>query len=177
MPASDLKYPVGPFQFCLPVSAQDRASYLSIVAVAPASMRAAVAGLSGVQLDTPYRPGGWTVRQVVHHLPDSHLNWYIRVKLALTMREPTIQPFSENLWAELPDGRTGAVEPSLRMLEGVHARTVLFFESLAPHEWMRTFHHPEIGVLTIEDTLPAFAWHSRHHTAHITELRNRMSWK
>jgi uncharacterized damage-inducible protein DinB len=177
MSTPDLRYPVGPFQFGLPVAAGDRAVFLSQVAEAPAKLRAAVASLSDRQLDTPYRPGGWTVRQVVHHLPDSHLNWYVRAKLALTEAEPTIQPFGENLWAELPDGRTGSIEPSLRILEGIHARTAIFFESLALADWARKFSHPERGVLTIEDILPALAWHSRHHTAHITELRNRMGWR
>lgn len=176
MSAPDLRYPIGAFEFGLPVSAEERLLYLAQVAEAPAKMRAAVADLSDTQLDTEYRPGGWTVRQVVHHLPDSHLNWYVRAKLALTEPEPTIQPFPENLWAELPDGRTGSIEPSPRILEGIHARTVLFFESLAPEDWTRKFYHPERGVLTIEDILPAFAWDSRHHTAHITGLRNRRGW-
>jgi hypothetical protein len=176
MSTANLRYPIGPFQFGLPVSAQERSLYLAQVAEAPAKLRAAVASLSDAQLDTPYRAGGWTVRQVVHHIPDSHLNWYVRAKLALTEGQPTIQPFSENLWAELQDGRAGAIEPSLRILEGVHVRTVLFFESLAPADWKRKFFHPERGVLTIEDILPALAWHSRHHTAHIVELRQRMDW-
>jgi uncharacterized damage-inducible protein DinB len=172
----DVRYPVGPFEFGLPVSPQERALYLQQVAEAPAKLRAAVTHLSDAQLDTPYRDGGWTVRQVVHHLPDAHLNWYVRAKLALTEDEPKIQPFSENLWAELSDGRTGNIEPSLRILEGIHARTVLFFDSLMPQDWTRKFFHPERGVLTIQDILPALAWHSRHHTAHITELSARMGW-
>jgi len=176
MPTGELRYPIGPFEFGLPFSAHERSLFLAQVAEAPANLRAAIAGLSDAQLDTTYRPGGWTVRQVVHHLPDSHLNWYVRAKLALTEDEPTIQPFSENLWAELPDSRGGAIEPSLKILEGIHARTVLFFESLAPQDWTRKFFHPERGVLIIQDILPAFAWHSRHHTAHITEMRRRMSW-
>jgi hypothetical protein len=176
MSTGDLRYPIGPFEFGLPFSRPERSLFLAQVAEAPAKLRAAIAGLSDAQLDTPYRSGGWTVRQVVHHLPDSHLNWYVRAKLALTEREPAIRPFSENLWAELPDGRGGAIEPSLKILEGIHARTVLFFESLAPLNWTRKFFHPERGVLTIQDILPALAWHSRHHTAHITELRRRMSW-
>jgi hypothetical protein len=157
MSIPDLRYPIGPFEFGLLVSTEERSLYLSQVAEAPAKLRAAVANLSDAQLDTPYRDGGWTVRQLVHHLPDSHL-------------------FAENSWAELEDGRAGAIEPSLRILEGIHARTVLFFRSLAPQDWRRKFFHPERGVLTIEDILPALAWHSRHHTAHITELRRRMGW-
>jgi len=119
MSTADLRYPVGPFEFGLAVSAQERSMYLSQVAEAPPKLRAAVENLSDAQLDTPYRAGGWTVRQVGHHLPDSHLNWHIRAKLALTEDEPTIKAFGENLWAELPDGRTGAIEPSLRILEGI----------------------------------------------------------
>jgi len=176
MSTPDLRYPIGPFQFGLPITAQERGLYLSQVAEAPAKLRAAVAHLSEEQLDTPYREGGWTVRQVVHHLPDSHLNWYIRAKLALTANEPAIQAFDENLWAELPDGRAGAIEPSLRIFEGIHARTVLFFESLAPEQWTRKLLHSERGSLTIENILPALAWHPRHHTAHITELCKRMGW-
>jgi hypothetical protein len=172
----DLRYPVGPFQFGLPVSTQERSLYLTQVAEAPALLRAAVANLSDIQLDTPYRTDGWTVRQVVHHLPDSHLNWYVRAKLALTEQEPAIQPFNENLWAELPDGRADVIEPSLRIFEGVHARTVLFFKSLGAADWDRKFFHPERGGLAIQHILPALAWHSRHHTAHITELRKRAGW-
>jgi uncharacterized damage-inducible protein DinB len=176
MSTRDPRYPIGEFRFGLPVSVAERTALLTQVAEAPAKLRAAVAHLSDAQLDTPYRAGGWTVRQVVHHLPDSHLNWYVRAKLALTENEPTIQPFSENLWAELDDGRAGSIEPSLRLLEGIHARMVFFFESLAPQDWTRRFFHPERGVLTIQDILPAFAWHARHHTAHISELRERMGW-
>ena len=169
MSTTDARYPIGPFQFGLPLTAQDRALYLSQVAEAPAKLRAAVANLSDAQLDTPYRAGGWTVRQVVHHLPDAHLNWYVRAKLALTENEPAIRPYDENLWAELHDGRAGDIEPSLRIVDGVHGRIVLFYESLAPQDWKRKFFHPDRGTLTIEDILPALAWHSRHHTAHITE--------
>jgi hypothetical protein len=175
-PAADLRYPVGPFTFGLPVSPEDRPLHLSQLAEAPAKLRAAVAGLSDAQLDTPYRPEGWTVRQVVHHLADAHVNWYIRPKLAVTESEPTIVPYDESLWAQLPDARTGPVEPSLMMFEGVSARWVLFFQSLAPEDWRRKFMHPEWGVLTVEDVLPAMAWHCRHHTAHITCLRERMVW-
>ena len=174
--APDLRYPIGPFVFGLPVSTEQRSLYLAQVAEGPAKLRAAVANLSDAQLDTPYRAGGWTVRQVAHHLPDSHLNWYVRAKLILTEQEPAIQPFDENLWAELPDGRAGAIEPSLAMFDGLHARTVLFYESLAPEDWTRKLFHPERGILTIQDILPALAWHSRHHTAHIMELGKRMSW-
>jgi uncharacterized damage-inducible protein DinB len=175
-PAADLRYPIGPFEFDLPVAPEDRPLYLAQLAEAPAKLRAAVAGLSDAQLETPYRPEGWTVRQVVHHLADAHVNWYIRPKLAVTKTEPTITPYDEALWAELSDARTGPIEPSLMMFEGVSARWVLFFESLAPEEWSRTFMHPERGLLTVDNVLFTMAWHCRHHTAHITGLRGRMGW-
>jgi len=175
-PAPDLRYPIGPFTFGLPVSPEDRPLYLAQLAEAPAKLRAAIAGLSDAQLDTPYRPDGWTVRQVVHHLADAHLNWYVRPKLAITESEPTIKPFDENLWAQLPDARTGPIEPSLMLFEGVSARWVLFFQSLAPEQWSRKFMHPERGPLIVDDVPPAMVWHCRHHTAHITGLRARQSW-
>ena len=175
-PAADLRYPIGSFKFGLPVAPEDRPLYLAQLAEAPAKLGAAVAGLSDSQLDTQYRPEGWTVRQVVHHLADAHVNWYIRPKLAVTKTEPTVTPYDESLWAELPDARTGPIEPSLMMFEGVIARWVLFFKSLAPEEWSRKFIHPEWGLLTIDDVLPGMAWHCRHHTAHITGLRDRMGW-
>jgi uncharacterized damage-inducible protein DinB len=171
--SADLRYPIGPFKSPLPFPAQERAVYLSQVAEAPAKLRAAVVHLSDAQLDTPYRAGGWTVRQVVHHLPDGHLNWYLRAKFALTGSEPSL-PFDENVWAELPDGRCGEIEPSLMFFEGLHARTVLLFESLTPEDWTRKLSRSEI--MAIHDILPRSAWHSRHHTAHITELCKRMGW-
>jgi len=176
MPAADLRYPIGSFEFGLPVSSEDRRLYLAQLAEASSKLRAAVAGLSRSQLDTPYRPEGWTVRQVVHHLADAHVNWYIRPKLALTESEPTIKPYDESLWAQLPDGRTGPIEPSLMLFEGAHARLVSFFESLNDEEWIRKFIHPERGKLSIIDVLPVMAWHARHHTAHIIGLRERMGW-
>jgi uncharacterized damage-inducible protein DinB len=176
MSTADPRYPIGTFQFGLPITEQDRSLFLSQIAEAPSKLRAAVVDLSESQLDTPYRRDGWTVRQVVHHLPDGHLQWYVRAKLALTDTESAVQAFSENLWAELPDGRVGPIEPSLQFFEGLHARTVLFFESLGPQDWTRKLGHSERGSLIIQDIVPALAWHSRHHTAHITELRKRMGW-
>jgi uncharacterized damage-inducible protein DinB len=176
MPELDIRYPVGRFDFADPHRSEDRPVWIQQLTAAPSNLRGAVTGLSDMQLDTPYREGGWTLRQVVHHLADGHLNWYIRPKLALTEEIPTIKPFAENLWAELPDGRTGPIEPSLQIFEGVTARWVRFFESLTPEEWLREYAHPERGTLTVEDALRAMAWHSRHHTAHITELRKRRGW-
>ena len=175
-PTPDVRYPVGRFDFKAPFRSEDRPLFLAQLAEAPAKLRAAVAGLSDSQLDTPYRPGGWTVRQVVHHLADAHVNWYIRPKLAVTEDVPVTKPYAEQLWAELPDARTSPVEPSLQMFEGVTARWRRFFEALEPEQWSRQFTNPEWGKLTVEDTLRAMAWHTRHHTAHITELRRRMGW-
>jgi|SRR6185437_6536398 len=172
----DVRYPVGRFSFSDPFRSEDRPVFLSQLAEAPSKLRAAVAGLSDAQLDTPYREGGWTVRQVVHHLADAQLNWYIRPKLAVTEDVPVTKTYAEQLWAELPDGRSGPIEPSLRIYEGVIARWLRFYESLAPEQWGRKFSNPEWGTLTVEDALRGMAWHSRHHTAHITELRRREGW-
>jgi hypothetical protein len=139
-------------------------------------MRAAVQGLSDSQLDTPYRDGGWTVRQVVHHVPDSHMNSYVRFKLALTENEPTIRPYMENLWAELPEARTAPIELSLALLENQHKRWMLALRALSPDAWKRTFRHPEIGLVTLEKNLALYAWHGRHHVAHITTLREMRGW-
>jgi len=174
---SDLRYPIGPFQLQFESTPEGRREFLVHLAEAPKRLQASVDGLSAEQLDTPYRPEGWTVRQVVHHLADAHLNWYVRTKLALTEDNPTIKPYNEARWAELPDARHSSVEPSLLLLDGLHERWVLLFESLSPADWSREFIHPERGVLTLDDTLPMHAWHGRHHTAQITELRKRMGWQ
>jgi hypothetical protein len=141
-------------------------------------MRNAIAGLSGSQLDTPYRPGGWTVRQVVHHVPDSHMNAYVRCKLALTEDQPTIKPYEEARWAELVDGRTASPDVSLALLESLHARWALLLRSLTPEDFTRTFRHPEhAGILTVDWMLAMYSWHGRHHVAHITTLREREGWR
>jgi uncharacterized damage-inducible protein DinB len=146
------------------------------ISEAPGKLRAAVEGLSAEQLDTPYRPDGWTVRQVVHHVPDSHLNSYCRFKLALTEDEPAIKAYQEDRWAELADSRATPIEVSLALLESLHLRWVTLMKSLAPDEFNRTFRHPEIGVVTLAKNACLYAWHGRHHTAHITSLRDRMGW-
>ena len=150
--------------------------YLEQLNEAPQRLRSAVEGLLPGQLDTAYRPDGWTVRQVVHHLADSHLNWYARSKLALTEEEPVIKPFSEKLWAEVLDARIGPIEPSLSILDGLHKRWGQMFELLGSSDWNRKIMHPERGILTLEAILAMTAWHGRHHAAHITELRRRMGW-
>jgi uncharacterized damage-inducible protein DinB len=174
--AVDLRYPVGKFEWPGSLSDAERARCLEQIAQTPANLRAAVAGLSPQQLDTPYRPGGWTVRQVAHHVPDSHMNAYIRFKLALTEEQPTIKPYKENLWAELPDTAATPIETSLRMLELLHDRWVRLMRAMTAADFQRTLVHPEIGVVKLERFLATYAWHGRHHTAHITALRSRNGW-
>jgi uncharacterized damage-inducible protein DinB len=154
-----------------------RAGCVARIAAAPGRIRGAVAGLDDAQLDTPYRPGGWTVRQVVHHVPDSHLNAYTRIRLALTEETPTIKPYEEARWAELPDARSLPVEISLRLLEALHARWVPLLERLDAAGGGRSLRHPEHGrLMTVDELLAMYAWHGDHHTAHITGLRERMGW-
>jgi uncharacterized damage-inducible protein DinB len=172
----DLRYPIGQVRLDIPITPQMREECLMELNAAPARMRAAVEGLSSEQLDAPYRPGGWTVRQTVHHLIDSQMNWYIRMRLALTESEPTIKPFDEKLWADLLDARNGPVEPSLLMIDGLYRRLSMLFSTLHADDWKRKLIHPERGILTLETALYLFSWHSRHHAAHITELRKRMGW-
>jgi hypothetical protein len=173
----DLRYPIGPFRFDGETNPSRRAQRIGEIAAAPAHLRSAVDGLSVAQLDTPYRPGGWTVRQVVHHVPDSHLNAYTRIKLALTEEEPTIKPYEEARWAELPDARTGPVEPSLVLLESLHERWLLLLRQLGPADFERRFRHPEHGrIFVLDEVIALYAWHGRHHVAHITGLRRRMGW-
>ncbi len=173
---TDLRFPIGKFTFEGEITEEARRKLIEEIAAAPAQLRAAVAGLSEEQLDTPYRPGGWTIRQVVHHVPDSHLNSYVRFKLALTEDEPTIKPYDEKRWAELEDVRATPVEVSLTLLESLHRRWVLLLRSLGPADFARKFRHPELGVVTLERNVALYAWHGRHHVAHITSLRQRMGW-
>ncbi|HEX5423402.1 MAG TPA: bacillithiol transferase BstA [Candidatus Acidoferrales bacterium] len=173
---TDLRYPIGKLQRTENLSDAQRTPLISAIAEAPAKLRQAVAGLTEQQLDTPYRPGGWTVRQVVHHLPDSHMNSVVRFKLALTEDEPTIKPYDEALWAKLPDAK-GAVEPSLVLLESLHTRWITLLDSLSPSDWKRTVRHPEMGIVSLDGLLQMYAWHGRHHVAHITSLRERNGWR
>ncbi|MDE3128267.1 MAG: putative metal-dependent hydrolase, partial [Gemmatimonadota bacterium] len=156
----------------------ERAAFIETVAGTPAALREAVHGLDDTQLDTPYRPDGWTVRQLVHHLPDSHLNSYVRFKLALTEQEPTIKPYDEKGWAELPDGRSPLVAESLALLDALHARWVYLLRAMTPAEFARTLVHPERpgAPMTLNMMLALYAWHGRHHVAHITALRDREGW-
>lgn len=174
---ADIRYPIGRFRFDGDSSSGRRQHWISEIAAAPAQLRAAVAGLTTTQLDTPYRDGGWTVRQVVHHVPDSHLNAYTRIKLALTEDEPTIKPYEEARWAELPDAREGDIEPSLSLLEFLHQRWLMLLRELKPADYDRQFRHPEHGrIFKLSETLALYAWHGRHHVAHITSLRNQKGW-
>jgi uncharacterized damage-inducible protein DinB len=173
---ADPRYPVGTFSFEGPLSEEHKTKFLDEVEQTPARLRAAVRGLSEKQLDTPYRDGGWTVRQVVHHVPDSHMNSYIRFKLALTEEEPTIRPYMEDRWAELPEAKTAPIELSLALLENLHERWMLMLRAIPAAEWKRTFRHPEIGLMSLEKALALYAWHGRHHVAHVTELRKKMGW-
>lgn len=173
---SDPRFPIGKFHFESAPDEAQRASLIDDIAKTPAAMRAAVQGLSVKQFDTPYRDGGWTVLQVVHHVPESHMNAYIRFKLALTEDEPLIKPYMEDRWALLPDNQTTPAEVSLALLETLHDRFVRVLRGIQPHEWKRTFRHPELGVVSLERNLALYSWHGRHHVAHITELRKRMGW-
>jgi len=172
----DLRYPVGQFSFSGNLSPEERAILIDEISATPEKMRAAVSGLSAEQLDTPYRPGGWTVRQVVHHVPESHLNSYIRFKLAITEDQPTIKPYFEDRWAQLPDAIVSPIEPSLDLLEALHQRWVWFLRSLKDEDFDRTFQHPEQGLVSLNKNVALYAWHGRHHVAHITTLREREGW-
>ena len=172
----DLRYPVGKFNFEADLTEEQIKQAIDDIAEAPAKLRAAVNGLTDAQLDTPYREGGWTARQVVHHVVDSHLNSYIRLRLALTEDEPTIKPYDEGQWAELVDARTSPVEVSLALLEPLHQRWVTLLKSLTPEDFKRKFRHPELGTVTLEKNVGLYAWHGKHHTAHITGLREREGW-
>jgi hypothetical protein len=176
MDTPDLRYPVGKFHFPKSVSAEDLAHFIEQIADTPARMRAAITGLGDAQLDTPYRPGGWTVRQLAHHVSDSHINSYVRFRLALTEDDPLIKPYEEARWAELADARTMPVEPSLALLENLHARWVPLLRSLSATDWKRSFRHPELGLVSLENNAALYAWHGRHHVAHITALRASMGW-
>jgi hypothetical protein len=173
---SDLRFPIGPFKLNNAPTDEDVQQAIAQIADAPKNLRGAVEGLTMEQLDTPYRPGGWTVRQVVHHVPDSHLNSYCRFKLALTEDEPTIKPYHEDRWAELEDSRATPIEVSLNILESLHKRWVTLLQSMSPSEFTRTFRHPQIGVVTLAQNACLYAWHGRHHVAHITSLCDRMGW-
>ncbi len=173
---SDPRYPVGRWQ--RPESVQEDAlkHALDTLGELPQNLRAAVEDLEDDQLDTPYREGGWTVRQLVHHIADSHMNCYLRIRFALTEDAPTIMPYDEKTWAELHDSQRAPVEWSLELLESMHARLLMLLRSLTPAQWQRTYMHPESGTVRLDQAATLYAWHSRHHVAHITALRAAMDW-
>ena len=174
---TDLRYPIGRFAFDGAATPALREQWIGEVAEAPAQLRAAIQGLSEAQFDTPYRDGGWTVRQVVHHVPDSHLNAYVRFKLALTEDNPTIRPYQEARWAELPDTTGTQLGVSLMLLEALHRRWVVLLRAMREDEWARTFTHPEYREsYSLDRALAMYAWHGKHHVAHITGLRQRLGW-
>jgi uncharacterized damage-inducible protein DinB len=171
----DLRYPIGHFTPPTSYTAAVHAENIETLRLLPSRLRAAVAGLDTAQLDTPYREGGWTVRQVVHHVADSHANSYIRFKLALTEDWPTIKPYDEAAWAKLADSSL-PVEISLAMIEALHGRWVALLESLTEEDFQRGYNHPKMGRQSLATALALYDWHSRHHTAHITTLRTRQGW-
>ncbi|HEY4306842.1 MAG TPA: putative metal-dependent hydrolase [Gemmatimonadaceae bacterium] len=172
----DLSYPIGRFQRPDTLSDVQRYDAIESIASMPQRFRTAIANLGEQQLDTPYRPDGWTVRQVVHHVPDSHMNALTRFKLALTEDNPTIKPYNEAAWAKLEDARSTAIETSLSLLDGLHDRWVRVLRAMSPSDFARTLVHPENGALTLDQMLALYDWHGRHHTAHVTSLRERNGW-
>jgi len=173
--SADLRYPIGPFSASAP-SADGRRRAIADVAKMPGHLAEAVAGLNEKQLNTPYRPGGWSVRQVVHHVADSHTNAFVRLKLALTEDRPTVSAYDEKKFAELADVAL-PIGVSLELLRGLHARWVAIYEAMTDADWQRMFAHPEYPEpLTLDWQVQMYGWHSRHHVAHITTLRQREGW-
>ena len=173
----DLRYPIGKFDRSKgPTTSDERKRLIDTIAEAPEQLKQAVTGLNGKQLDTPYRESGWTVRQVTHHLADSHMNAYVRYKLALTEDNPAIKPLLEAAWADLADSRVTPIDVSLALLENLHARWVVLLRSMKAEEWERTLTHPVAGPMSLDKMLALYAWHGAHHVAHITGLRNRNQW-
>jgi len=172
----DQRYPIGRFRAPAASTVAVRAAQIETLRRLPERLREAVSGLNDLQLDTPYREGGWTVRQVVHHVADSHANSVIRFRLALTEDWPTIKPYDEAAWARLPDSRTLPVDTSLTFIEALHSRWAALLESLSEEDFQRGYKHPEMGPQTLWIALALYDWHGRHHTAHITNLRQRRGW-
>ena len=172
----DPRYPIGRFDRNINITREMRSDFIKTIETLPSQLKKEVENLSPQQLDTPYRDGGWTIRQVVHHIPDSHINSYVRFKLALTEDNPQIKTYEESLWAELPDTFNTPIEISLQLLDSVHKRWAILLRSLTDEQFEKTFQHPEWGNITLEKTLALYAWHSKHHLAHITELKKKMGW-
>jgi uncharacterized damage-inducible protein DinB len=174
---ADLRYPIGKFSEDPDVTPEKRRTFMTAIEQAPAAFRRAVAGLTPAQLDTPYREGGWTVRQVVHHMADSHLQSLVRFRVALTEDNPAISGYDPAKWAELPDAKIGPVEVSLALFEAVHTRWLLLLRAMNAADFGRTFRRPDGQVITLDRLLQTYAWHGKHHAAHITDLRERLGWK
>jgi uncharacterized damage-inducible protein DinB len=175
--SDDVRYPIGRAPRPQHVSRAERDRMIGAIEQLPGELRTAVAELSKDQLDTPYRDGGWTIRQIVHHLPDSHMNAYVRMRLALTENSPVIKPYVESLWAELPDAKTAEIEMSLGLIEHLHARWTALLKGLSDEQFGRTFRHPELGDQRIDQALALYSWHGKHHVAQVIALRERMSWR
>lgn len=173
---SDPRYPIGRWERRDSLTAEERKELIEQIAATPRRMREAIAGLTPEQMETPYRDGGWTLRQVVHHVPDSHMNSYVRFKLGLTELAPTIKPYDEARWAELPDSQETPLETSLTLLESLHDRWVRLLRAMTDDDFRRTLTHPENGLMTLDAMLSLYAWHGRHHVAHITATRARSGW-
>lgn len=173
----DLRYPIGKFQPAeVAMTDEERRELINQIAETPQKLRAAVAGLNEQQLDTPYRPEGWTLRQVVHHLLDSNISAFMRFRFTLTEDQPTIQPYDQVKWAQLPDSGTAPIEMSITAMDGLHRRFAFMLRAMTPEQWLRMYRHPERGLMSLNTALRMYAWHGRHHVAHITQLRKRMGW-
>jgi uncharacterized damage-inducible protein DinB len=172
---TDPRYPIGRFSYEGPYSEAQRTELIEQIERAPGELRRAFEQLPAGGLDVPYREGGWTARQVIHHVPESHMNSYLRFKFAMTESEPTIKPYDEAVWAVQPDVATTPPEISLDLLEALHKRWVAFLRTLKPEDWSRTFRHPELGVMTLDKNLALYAWHGRHHTGHLQLIRGQVS--
>lgn len=174
--SEDLRYPIGKFVYDESAEKKNRPAAISAIGELPARLRLAIAGLSMRQMKTQYRPGGWMLNQVVHHVADSHMNSFIRFKLALTEDAPTIKTYHENLWAELPDANNDAPELSLKIIDALHERWFLLLKSLKDEDFSRNLTHPEYGLIDLSYLVALYEWHGKHHTAHITALREREGW-
>lgn len=172
----DERYPIGKFVYDKETGGKQKNMFISEIESAPLKLKEAVKGLSEKQLDTPYRDGGWTIRQVVHHLPDSHMNAFVRFKLALTEDNPTVKTYDEKKWAELQDYSHTPIDVSLNLLDAVHKRWIILIRSMKPDDFKKSYVHPELGKVELDWVLAQYAWHGKHHIAHITSLRKKRGW-
>jgi uncharacterized damage-inducible protein DinB len=172
----DPRFPTGPFAFDPDITPEKRRRSIAAIRATPAALRAAVTGLTDTQVNTPYREGGWTVRQVVHHVPESHMNAFTRFKLALTEDNPTIKPYEEDRWVRLGDIERTPLETSLVLLDALHQRWVTLLDVMTDADFRRPLQHPVSGAMTLDRMLQLYAWHGPHHVAHITTLRSREGW-